>query len=494
MYDFALFLHDTWRVTPKLTLNLGLRYNFYSNVTVTADPSFGDDTCVCTAEPPSDFRLFDFGPFRSEDKPLENDGWVNLGPRLGFAYNPDGQGNTVIRGGFGVMFSPQMTAVVRQGVGDKVIPFRVTLERTEVEDLGIKWPLVWNDDLRPQVTTLTEQKGLRFVSSFFDPELQNPYAMHYQLNVQRKLARDMMVEVGYAGTRGVKFILHRRFNQIDRITGERPNPTLIPSLYYVDNSQQTNYNALQLSVRKRFSSNYSFDAHYTWGKGLATQGLAGDIGAYYQGDNGFGIQDFFNLTHDRGPGAGDVTQNFVADFIYEVPSTFDNVIARHVIGGWQVSGIFGARSGLPRRVSQSCSGNYHCRPDHVSGEPVFDNWRDNETQTGCRSQATCPVQYLNASAFAEVPKSDVSGVTLRPGSAGISLFRTPGAWTMDFSLAKSFTLHEEVELQWRVDMFNAFNHINYGGPRTNISSSRFGQIRGLSGPMRTMQMGLRLRF
>jgi hypothetical protein len=489
MHELGFFVQDDWRVSPKLVLNLGLRYDLYTPMV--AKPTTSVPVGFYNLAPPKDWRQFDFGPFLDPNHPYHTDAWVNLGPRLGFAYNPDAKSKTVLRGGFGVLFSPQMPGMVRQAVGKKNEPFRLMLSKEEAAALGLRWPVV-NDQLRENVQILTEASGKRFVFSVLNPDLQNPYTMNYQLNLEHELLPDLMWEVGYVGVRGVKFIMHRRFNQPDRVTGLRPNPDLVVGGYYVDNSQNMAYNALQTSLRKRFSRDLSFDAHYTWGKGLGVTG--GDIGAYYQGDADGNVQNFFNPRADRGPTVGDVAHRFVADWVYNLPRLANtNGFVRHALGGWEASGIFSARSGEAVVIVQRAPDDVPSRSDYVGGRTVIPNWRQTSLTTGCRPGINCGVQYLNVSAFVKVPESPVSRLPIRPGTAGTGLVRGPGFWSLDFSLGKNFKVKEGVRLQFRADMFNALNHVNYGGPDSNIDSPFFGQIRSAHG-MRTMQLGARLTF
>lgn len=490
MYDFGFFIQDDWRVSPRLVLNLGFRYDFYSNMV--AKPSTSDPAGFFNLTPPTDWRKFDFGPTMDPNRPYDHDK-VNLGPRFGFAYDLHGQSKTVIRGGFGVLFNPLMPGMVRQAVASPVVPFRVRFGRQEARDLALKWPM-YPEEIRDVVENFTKTTGQRYVFSVMNPHIENPYAMHYQLNVQRAFGRDLMWEVGYVGNRGVKFPLHRWFNLPDRQTGIRPNPLVIPGGYYVDQSQNSVYNALQTSLRRRFARNLSFDVHYTWGKGLAING--GDVGAYYQGDAPDRVQEFFNPRADRGPAIGDATHRFIADGIYQLPylAGFKNPIMRHALGGWQVAGILSMRSGEPVIITQSCGVNRHCRPDFLGGEAVIKNWKQNEITQGCRPGAHCPRGYLNTQAFALVPLAPTSGTTIRPGSVGTSLVRGLGTWSTDLSLAKNFHVREEMNLQFRLDAFNALNHVNYGSPDSSINSVFFGQIRGIATGMRSMQMGLRLTF
>lgn len=488
MHELGLFVQDDWKATPKLVLNLGLRYDFYSkNI---SEPTSDIAVGFYNPSPPKDWSKFDFGAARDPKDPYNND-WLNLGPRVGFAYDVDGKGKTVVRGGFGVLFSPQMPGVVRQGVANPVVPFRVSWSLVEARDLGLSFPR-YTEDLRQVVENQVAGTGARFPFSAINPGLQNPYAMHYQFNIQRALTSSLMIETGYVGNRGVKFLLHRRVNLPDRLTGIRPNPSVVFGGYYVDNSQNTSYNAWQTSLRKRFSHGLSFDAHYTFSKSLGISG--GDIGAYYGSDNDSNnIQDFNNPRADRGPNPGDAAHRFIADWVYELPRFANtNWLVRNVIGGWEVSGIFNTRSGERVTVTQSCASDWYCRPDFVGGSTSLANWK--ETSTGrCTVGARCTVQYLNAAAFALVPVNPQTRIAVRPGNLGNGALRNAATWSADVSLAKNFKLREQMSLQFRADMFNATNHVNYNGPDANLSSATFGQINGAGG-MRVIQLNAKVRF
>ncbi|HJZ99984.1 MAG TPA: TonB-dependent receptor [Candidatus Solibacter sp.] len=489
MYELGFFAQDDWRVNSRLVLNLGLRYDFYSNMV--ARPTGQVPVGFYNLAPPKEWNKFDFGQQLDPNHPYNRDAWVNLGPRVGFAYRLTDRHNMAIRGGFGVLYSPQMPAVVRQAVAHPLVPFRVSWSLDEAKALGLKFP-AYTDDMATIVERQAGQTAVRFPFSAMNPDLQNPYAMHYQLNIQRELTSSLMIEMGYVGVRGVKFILHRRPNLPDRLTGIRPNPNLVFGGYYVDNTQNSEYNALQSSIRKRFSRGLSFEGHYTFGKGLGITGS--DIGAYYGSDNDqVNIQEFNNPRADRGPNQGDAAHRFVSDWIYELPRlTKMNPILRTAFGGWEISGILSARTGDRLIITETCASNWHCRPDYVGGATVIDNWQQADT-TRCIVGARCSVQYLNRAAFVRVPTDPNSRIAIRPGNLGNGAVRGPGSWTSDISLSKNFRLREKINLQIRADTFNALNHVNLGGPSTGIDGATFGEINGAGG-MRVIQLNSRLRW
>jgi hypothetical protein len=420
---------------------------------------------------------FQFGPFRDPGNPYNSDKWVNIGPRIGFSYNPDGKSRTVIRAGFGILFSPHMQGLVKQSVATKTVPFRTIISKQEAANANFHFP-TYNDNARALVEAETIRTGRVNVFAAFDPNFQNPYSMNVYLGVQHELSSTVVFETAFVGNRGVKFPLHRVFNAVDRVTGQRPNPNLNDG-YYIDNSQTTVYASWQSSLRKRYSRRLVGAAHYTWGKALSTGG--GDIGAYYQGDQDVRTQDFFNPRADRGPSAGDVAHYFSADAVYDLPElrNFSNPLLRGAIGGWQATGIFRANTGEPVTVTQS-SALQGSRPDYVGGNAVNPDYRTT-------------LVYLNRAAFAPVPIGAASAATLRPGTAGNGEFRGPGQWRMDVSLGKNFAITERARLQIRCDSFNLTNHTNFSGISTNINSANFGRLTSSRGA-RIVQLNARLSF
>ncbi|MEO7650402.1 MAG: hypothetical protein ABIZ80_08025, partial [Bryobacteraceae bacterium] len=210
--------------------------------------------------------------------------------------------------------------------------------------------------------------------------------------------------------------------------------------------------------------------HYTWAKAIA----------YNRGDLGFGasnIQDFFNIRANKGRPEGDVGHNFIADFVYQIPSPSLGRALKAAIGGWEVSGILSARTGLPLVINQpNAIGSQ--RPDLIDPANVIVN---------------SGLQYLNRAAFAQVPVSSVSGATIRPGTLGNGAISAPGLWSVDASFAKALSLRDRFQVRLRADMLNALNHTNFTGVDTNPQSANFGRFTGTAGARR-VQFGLRMTF
>ena len=469
-WELGFFAQDDWRVNRKLVLNLGLRYDFFSKM-VAKSRVEGSEYGFYNLDGLLDSN-FNFGPQRSPDDPYNSDGWVNLGPRFGFSYDPTGGGNTVVRGGISVMFSPFVGGMLKQAVGSRTVPFRSIFSKLEAEQAGLRFP-VYADQARAYL----EAKNQPAIFSVFNPDIQNPYTVNVYLGVQRSLTSSLVLETAFVGNRGIKYPLHRVFNQVDRVSGVRPNLQLGEG-YYVDNSQNTLYTSWQTSLRKRFAYGLTASANYTWGKGLATEN--GDIGGYYQGIADVRVQDFFNLRAERGPSDGDITHFFAADVVYDLPRLASSAaVVRQVLGGWQVSSIITAATGQPLLILQG-GARETSRPDYIGGIPVNSNYRDT-------------LQYLNTAAFAKIPISSASGRTIRPGNLGSGAVRGPGFWNADVSLGKNFHFTEQAKVQIRMDAFNFFNHTNLSTFSTDINNARFGTFTNTRGA-RVIQLNARFSF
>jgi outer membrane receptor protein involved in Fe transport len=471
-YVVGAFLQDNWRATGRLTLNLGIRYDFDSKYVATPRVQ-GQDFGLYNLNGLLDSQ-FHFGPVRDPNDPYNSDAQLNLAPRVGFSYDLTGKSTTTIRGGYGVMFSPLAEGVFSGAVGAKYLPFRTILSRQDGINDNLHFP-VYNDTVAAILAPLQRVQPTLII----DPNLQMPYVLSSYFGVQHSLTSTLVLESAYVGNRGVKFPINRTYNFPDRVTGVRPNPQMSQG-YYLDNSATSWYHSWQTSLRKRFSKNLNFAARYTWGKQLATD--SGDIGAYYQNDANVRAQDFFNLRREWGPADGDTTNYFSADWVYQLPglTALHSAVLRGALGGWQFSGIFSAASGQPIVISEQTGENIS-RPDYLSGNPINSNY----SQT---------LQYLNTPAFSAVPVSSASSLPIRPGNLGRGVIRGPGFWNVDLSLGKNFKIAEKVQFQIRLDAFNALNHTSMTSfASTDITNSSFGRFTNTRGG-RVAQLNARLSF
>ncbi len=473
MWELGTFVQDDWRVAQNVTLNIGLRYDYNAHLVATPDEPGGP--VLVNPDGLLDTN-FNYGQIRPYDNPYESDG-NNLGPRFGFAWDLGGRGKTVIRGGTGFLFSPLIIGGLYPSVGLKNAPKRVYFSRNDAVRYGLKFPMQ-NADYLDVALTQVETEGISNIFSIIHPQIQSPYTQSIMFGIQRQLTEGLVLETGYVGTRGTKFVMYRAANEVDRITGIRPNPNLRLN-FYADNSQTMNYNAWQTSIRKRYNNGLSGSFHYTWSKAMSTNGA--EIGAYFQGDNDSVYQDFWNTKAEWGPTPSDLRHNFAGEWMYELPTParLSQGLAGQIFGGWTLAGIFSAQSGQPLHVTQSTS-RYYQRPDYIGGEAIADDWEE----TG---------RYLNRSSFAQVPLSPASGAAIRPGTLARSVLRGPSQWNVDFSLGKTVLFGESMRMQIRGDFLNGLNHINPGNPVTAINNSNFGNIISVRG-VRVIQLSGRFSW
>ena len=454
--SYGGFVQDDFRVNRRLTLNLGLRYDY---VTVPEE---------------RDNRLFNLsrqgtGPLLPRDSIYAADR-NNFAPRLGFAYTADQSAKTVVRGGLGMFVQPRnlFTPIdlVQNAVDE---PFRRIFSRAEALQFPVlRYPVV-NANVLPIV-----KGGPLAPSAAISENFPNAYSLQFQLGLQRQLTDTLMIETGYVGTRGLKLNMVRDVNQVDRITGLRAIPTLGQIRYY-DGSDRSRYESWQTSLRKRMTQNFLYNMHFTWSKQLT----------FSDGDlvlNNLRPQDNNNLRVERGPGPTDVRRRFASDFLYELPWQRlggQSALGRLALGGWQLSGIATAQSGAAFQIANPSSIPGQ-RADYVGGE-VY------------RSNPNADLFFLNRAVFQEVPLVQASGAPSRPGTLGRNALRLPGFWNVDLGLAKNLKFTERYRLQIRADLLNSLNHTNFSAVDSNIRSANFGKFTGTRGA-RVIQLNARFTF
>jgi TonB-dependent receptor-like protein len=452
------FIQDDFKVRSNLVLNLGVRYDYFSV------PNERDDRLFNRSEP------FGFGPLRPADSIYDAD-YNNFSPRFGFAWTVGSSAKTVIRGGFGMFINPHTlfggpVETVRNAIDE---PTRFIFSRDDVIRLGLKYPITNAGTLQ-----YAKNPNAPWSGTSINTDFPNPYSLQWTLSVQRELTNTMAFETAFVGNRGVKLNMVRDENLVDRQTGLR-NPAFGTFRYY-DTSESSHYSAWQTSLRKRFSQDLSFNVHYTWARSISFQD--GDLLLPDQR-----VQDINNLNLDRGPSPFDINHRFVSDFLYELPfARLADASTRGkklLLAGWQFAGIYSAESGFPLNVLDP-SGYSNARVDYVGGNTLLND-------------ASRPLQYLNRAAFARPPISSVSGVPSRPGTLGRNALRGPGLWNIDLALSKTLAFTERVNLQIRTDMINAFNHTNFLGIQTGITTSNFGAFTSTRGA-RLVQFNARLTF
>jgi hypothetical protein len=466
--SFDWWVHDTVRISPKLNLNFGVRYTYQgvlhdanNNVTVfTPDKGF-------------------VGPGNGLDSLYPKD-LNNFAPRFGFAYTPMRNGKTVIRGAYGVFYDvPALNfftantglpnggaAGVNANPGGPNPVYTITA-RNVVFQPGV--PVFGNAGPVPP-----------FGAFGIDQNYRTPYVQNFNLNIQRQLSSSTVLQAGYVGSLGRKLSVLRDINQ--PINGVRPYSVLYPTLATIDSvfsMANSSYNSFQAQLRQSFYRGLSASFNYTYGHAI---------------DNTSDVRNTvptnsYDLKNERGNSTFDI-RHIVTSFVsYQIPGS---KWAPLLTKGWQVNSLFTVHGGTPLNIlagtNRSGTGENRDRVDLVA-DPFagFSSTIPN----------SLAIQYITKAAFA-------NPATGTFGNLGRNAIYGPGFGSVDFSVFKSTSIRERLKAEFRVEIFNLFNRVNYANPNTTYSSSSFGQITatrnggsapGLGfGEPRNTQLGLRLVF
>ena len=443
----TIYLQDEIRVTSDLTINLGLRYEQY---TVSKDV-YGRG------------RVFDIA--RCQGFCASGTPWFfpdnnNIGPRVSLAWAPElFGGKTVIRTGYGRYFGPGQNDDVTAAIDS--LPETFSLTAADAPGLSYP-PTSFLGQLRSQGQTPRSVQRDR----------KEPESHQWTVSIQRELPSSMVAQVAYVGNVGRNQLTRSYVNTLDPVTRRRA----LSTFGQIDEKRfdgNTNFNGLQSSLQRAFSKGLLFQAQYMWGKAISDNSGSGEGGQ---------IQDVACRACDRGPADYDIRQTFTANSVYQLP------FARNSwYGGWDLSGLFTARTGRPFTVSVNrASGvvpsgqTQSQRANYVGGNPYADN--------------PGPGMWLNPAAFG-IPAAGTYG------SSGRNAFRGPSLWQADLGVAKRFRITEAVNLDFRTEAFNIFNRAQYGEPVSNLSTGTFGRILQTAndgatgtGTSRQLQFMLRLNF
>jgi Carboxypeptidase regulatory-like domain/TonB dependent receptor len=420
------FAQDLLRVTSHLTLNAGLRYDFYSN------PSEANGRLSVIRNPATDS-----GP--TVGKVFAGTPVDLLSPQAGFAWNIFGDGKTVLRGGAGI-FRDQLP-VLLTGVDRFLPPF-----------FGID-SFVFPNFLNPQNALLTQP--IYVIETTYHPKF--PYALQYNLNLEREIASGTILSAGYFGARGNHLPHEVEQNPFERSLGHRYNPNLPSPLLTVLPDAQSFYNSFQLSVSKQYAHNFSWQVFYTLSHSIDDASTNVSIEAVNEPPMS---QDPFNRKGDRGRSGFDIRHNFVANVVYELPFGRGTYF-----GGWQISAVASAHSNVPfTPVLSFDNADLQSlltseRPDLV-GNP-YTGVCPNGGRVGT------PSCWFNPSAFALPPPGQF-------GTAGRNILRGPAFAQFDLALQKGFRLPEGTNITFGVEAYNLFNHPNFAVPSNTQSPLTLG--------------------
>ncbi len=478
------FFEDDWKATPKLTLNMGLRYDF-------ATPAMEAKNRMADFDPTTGSLIF-AKDGSLQDRTIVKPDTKNFGPRFGFAYAADPK--TVLRGGYGIYYT--------------------LFERIGSEDeLALNPPSLINKTLSSNTTpVLTPSIG--FPTNFLDPSTINlnnltsfhiravpvndpePMVQQWSLGVQRQIGENWLAEVDYVGTKSTHLDVIRDYNQ--PVIANNVSTGVIPysnfgQIEWTSPIGYGNYNGLQASLTRRFANGWNFRAAFTHSRSLdnAPEELESNSGG---APNGSDYAVWY------GPSDFDIPNRISASYVYELPFGHGKPMLNHgviswIAGNWQTSGVYTYYSGHPFQINEN-DGQHNSVLDpygyatavpnqigtpHIIGNPNC--WFYSSKDSACGTLA--PASYTNAYATTAVGAI---------GNVSRNSLRGPHTDVFDANLLREFPFGDRWNVEARWEVFNVTNTPEFGQPQGNITSGGVASITTLSGDPRVMQFALRLTW
>jgi Carboxypeptidase regulatory-like domain/TonB dependent receptor len=472
-YETHFYGQDSWKVNNRLVLMYGVRYEYQAPYVERSDLASNYDLVSN--------RILLAGRGNNSRSLIRADK-NNFAPRFGFALRLTDR--TVLRGGYGIYYSPENDA--RSDVLTKNFPFAVRQEFYNDIYGGLPFPYVLDNGvtritsfpLDPNMTGLApadipqaNQQSVFFV----DPNFRTGYSQLFNLVLQRELTSTLSIEAGYVGSLSRKLSYAvGDINRGNRVTTE------FGRIEAQFSEGSGSYHSLQVKANKRLARGFSMLASYTFGKNMDNGPAPFNLGSNFQQP-----QDPYRLDLERALSAIDVKHNLVVSYIYELPfgkgkRFLGNLrgVTQGILGGWQINGIFQARSGQPVNVVRNSElrGFEGLRPN-LSRNPNLN-----------RSERTLE-RYFDIDAFDDegLGQNDM-------GAAGRNLIRGPGFVNFDFSTFKNFALTERAQLQLRFEFFNLTNTPHFANPNSDKAEGDFGSITRTIGNPRIIQFAAKIKF
>jgi outer membrane receptor protein involved in Fe transport len=491
---------DTYRITPRLTLNFGLRYELqFPNTELHNEQNLfvpGAQSKVFPNAPPGLLYPGDPG-VPAGLIPTQKTGFA---PRVGLAFDPTGSGKWLLTAAYGIFYEPYVNG--QGGPLQDPISAPPYLQTPQVNFPNFANPF---NGTNPFGLTFAQPMTLLVVNR----NLRLPYAQDFDLNIQKSFGRDWLFEIAYVGTTGVKLPRFIEGNPAIYIPGRstednvnqrrlysgctlaQPENCVYGSVGEIASIANSSYNALESSLQKRFSHGLSFLASYTYSHSIddvSSFNITGSASQQVAGENDL-AQDPFNLAAERGRSMFDARHRFVLSYEWSVPFWRQaHTWYEHVLGNWQFNGIATLMSGTPFTVFDPNDVSLQGSAPEISG---FSSNRPNVIGNPNSGPRT-PQEWFNTAAFQRLipdPNSPVEQF----GDEGRNVVQGPGYANWDFSALKNIPVTEGKQFQFRAELFNFLNHTNFRLPVSDISSPTFGQIHADLGP-RVIQLALKFLF
>jgi hypothetical protein len=512
LYKSYFFFQDDFKVSPRLTLNLGVRYEpyfapkqKYGDYTVTNLSNLGVISKTHPDAIPG--TLFVGDPGTPGNGKLQYNDMNNFGPRFGFAWDVFGDGKTSVRGGYGIFFDQLSLNVAHQPQA----PFAGT---TILNDGNLSDPYGSLNVPFPPSGTLPGNFGCVKVSAFpgykcafplpanevfSDEHLVTPYTQSMSLTIERQVGRDLHFQLGYAGKLSQKLEGHRFWDaavtEPDPLTGAAPSlQNANDRVYYRDsiglygtqnrilgNDYRSGYQSVQVRADKRFSHGFSFLASYVFSKELD------DVVAPQAGLTP-GTANPFDLKQDKGRGDFDHTHVFSVSWLWTQEHKFHSPVLNALLGNWNIGAYHTIQSGGPIAFGLgsdiALNGTGQAGLEHAQLQPGI-TYEDVGISHPDRNAFVH--QFFNTAAF--TPLAQMKPGTY--GNAGRNFMNGPALINTDFTLMRDFPIREQMKVQLRGEFFNAFNQVHFSPPNTTVGSGSFGQITAAN-PGRVIQVAAKL--
>jgi outer membrane receptor protein involved in Fe transport len=502
------YAQDTYKVTPRLTLNVGLRYELPSPDTEIHNEQNlwvpGAQSKVMPSAPPGLLYPGDPG-VPAGLIPTDKKAFA---PRVGIAWDPTGAGKWMVSAAYGIFYEPYYTG--QGGPLQSPISAPPYLQTPQVST-----PASFANPYAGQ-NLFTGQFAEPMTILTLAPNLPLPYAQDWNLNIQKSFGDNWLASVGYVGTTGIKlprfvegdptvFIPgvdssgnpisnENNVNQRRLYSGctlADPNSCVYASAGLIEGIANSSYNAMEASLRKRFSHGLSFLASYTWSKSIddvSSFNITGSASQPVAGENDL-AQNPFDLAAERGRSMFDARNRFVLSYQWSLPFWRQpQNWYEHVLGDWQVNGIATLMSGTPFTVFDSSDNSLQGSAPEITG---FSANRPNLIGNPNDGPHTAQ-EWMNVSAFHKLAPDPLGRLQVF-GDEGRNVVEGPDLMNWDFSVFKNIPVAESKQLQFRGELFNLLNHPNFRLPDSDISSPTFGQIHTDLGP-RVIQLALKFLF
>jgi outer membrane receptor protein involved in Fe transport len=512
--DLGLFLQDDWKVTSRLTLNYGVRWDYLGWPVDRYGRRGNFDYRLYQAPPAGGSTSAGFVQTSNSPKPLpilplvsptllDHSPTKNFAPRFGFAYRIANK--WVIRGGYGIFYdrlSNQLGLLTSQSAPD-YLRTSLTGAGNIASTLQNPFPVLPQQSQYPVLPVLfsppyTNDKPALGLNSV-DPNLRTPYIQQWGTNVQWAAANDMMVEVGYVGTKGVALPDRRAINQAVLASSTNPINGLTTNtsantqlrvpytgfspagLLAEETAADSHYHSLQASVTRRISRGLRFQASYTYSKSIDdTSGGSTTLFSEITGDES-------NMGSSKGVSDFDRTHRLMINSSYEIPrwgfGWNNTAIGKRIFSGWQISGIGIWQSGAPFSISDSAGAVFYgttgSRANYAAGATAESAQKSGSPESRLNA-------YFDTTAFARAGNLF--------GNVGRNTMRGPRQRNVDFSVNKHVLITERLNAEIRGEFFNVMNMVNFASPTGSIASSGFGGIKATDGNPRVIQFAMKLVF